>query len=322
MKAIYCTVMSRPFVPRALALQDSIARHSPDAKFAFYCIDGETAALLNTFELKNAQVFAPNEFETPALRAVKTSLNPGEYCWTCKSVALLHAFATDPLLDWAVWVDSDMFAFADPNQALEAYAGASVVLTLHRFSWPEIAAYEPIVGRFNAGYVAVRNSKEGHAALTWWMRRCLESCSDEPTSENYADQKYLEQMPELFPNVVGSSHVGLNCAPWNVIGQNVAGGSEGVLVSNSPLLLYHFQGLKVVRYWAFDLYTSKMALPDIVRQEVYRPYVTALVTQMRKVAARAEDPQLGIDGHFAGLRGFYLAVKQFVWSRNMVLHFS
>src|SRR5258708_37514816 len=85
MKSIYCTVMSRPFVPRALTLQDSIARHSPDAQFAFFCIDDATAALLKTFDLKNAWIVAPDEFETPALRAVKPSLKPSEYCWTCKS---------------------------------------------------------------------------------------------------------------------------------------------------------------------------------------------------------------------------------------------
>jgi hypothetical protein len=322
MKSIYCTVMSRPFVPRALALQDSIARHAPDALFAFFCIDDATAALLRSLDLKNARVLAPDEFETPALRVLKPALSESELCWTCKSVALQHAFAVMPELDWAVWVDADMFAFSNPDNALAAYAKSDVLLTPHRFAWPEIAAYEPVVGRFNAGYIAFRNTDGGHAILNWWRERCFESCSGQPGDDKYADQKYLECMPGLFPNVAESTSPGLNSAPWNIVGQVVERNEGRVLVSNSPLLLYHFQGFRVIRPWAFDFYASKAALPKIVKDEIYRPYVKALIAQMQSVARKTATPSFGVDGGFSGVGGLYNLALTLARSPNVALQFS
>jgi hypothetical protein len=54
-----------------------------------------------------------------------------------------------------------MYAFDDPNKALETYADANILLTPHRFSFQEVAVLEPIVGRFNAGYVAAREARGG-----------------------------------------------------------------------------------------------------------------------------------------------------------------
>jgi hypothetical protein len=315
--------MGRAFVPRALTLQQSIVRRSPNSHFAFYCMDNATAALLKTFDLQNARILIPDEFETPAFREVKHRLNPGEYCWTCKSIALLHQLTTDPGLDWAVWVDADMYAFDDPNKALETYADANVLLTPHRFSFQDVAVLEPIVGRFNAGYVAARNTKVGRAALDWWLARCIESCSATPTDGNYADQKYLERMPSLFSGVAESSLAGLNCAPWNVIGKSIEAHGDRVAVASSPLLIYHFQGLRVLRQWAFDLYPSKdVALPASLKQHVYRPYLTALIEQMQNVARRPNKPPSGVDNDFLGLRGWYVGAKQFARSLNATVQFS
>jgi hypothetical protein len=322
MKSIYCTVMSRPFVPRALTLRLSIARHAPDALFAFFCIEDATAALLRTFDLKNALVLAPGDFETPELRAIKPTLTASELCWTCKSVALQHSFATMPGLEWAVWVDADMFAFGNPDDALLDYADADVLLTPHRFAWPEIAGYEPSVGRFNAGYVAFRNTEGGRAILDWWRARCFESCSAAPTGDKYADQKYLERVPGLFPNVAESALAGLNCAPWNIIGQVVERNNDGIRIANSPLLLYHFQGFRVMRPWAFDFYASKAALPKIVKNEIYRPYAKALIAQMRIVARQTATPSFGVDGGFAGAGGLCKLALNLARSPNMAFQFS
>jgi hypothetical protein len=317
MKTIYCTVMSRPFVPRALALQESIARHSPTAQFAFFCTDDAVADFLRALDLKRAHIFAPIEFETRELLAVKPSLSQGEYCWTCKSVALFHVFGRFSDLDWAVWVDSDMYAFDDPDKALLAYPDADVLLTPHRFAWAEIAAMEPVVGRFNAGYAAFRNNPGGHEVLRWWQARCLESCSTKPGSDTYADQKYLERIPGRFAKIAESELPGLNCAPWNIIGQPVTRDAGCVAVSGAPLLLYHFQGFRVMRAWAFDFYAAKVALPKVVKDEIYWPYAKALMAQTRNVARPAS---FGIDTGFSGLRGWLRLGRRVMTHPNVALN--
>ena len=300
MPSIYCTVLSKPFVARALALQQSLVRMAPDVLFGFYCIDDATAPFLRSLNPKNSLIFSPDDFETPALRSIKYVVTPTEYCWTCKSVALLHALGTVAGLDWAVWVDSDMFAFGNPDKALESCHGADVLLTPHRFSTPAFKAFEPSVGRFNAGYAAFRNNEGGRAALNWWRDRCFEDCSAAPMGKKYGDQKYLEDMAALFDRVAVADGAGLNCAPWNVLGLPIEDGVSGVKVAQTPLLLYHFQGLKVVRRWLFDLYGSaSVALPQNIRRLIYMPYIAALVEQVDAVATLGNGDFIGIDAEFS-----------------------
>jgi hypothetical protein len=318
MNSVYCTVISQRFVSRALALQESLANVAPDATFFFYCIDDTTAPLLRSLNLAKARVFGPKDFETPALLEIKKNVTQTEYCWVCKSVALLHAMDKLPKVDWAVWVDSDMFAFGNPDCVFKLYPTANVLLTPHRFSTPEFKAFEPNVGRLNAGYAAFKRSAEGRAALMWWRERCFEACSRTLTADAYGDQKYLERMRDLHANVVEVDFAGLNCAPWNVFGATVRSGDNGITVSSLPLLLYHFQGLKMIRSWLFDLYDSlHFKLPADLRRLIYKPYLSALAKQADKIEKASNQRLSGFDGEFAGARGLYVAFKRLTWSKNM-----
>jgi hypothetical protein len=321
-RAAYCTIINASFAPRALALQRSIAKRSPDAWFAFYCVDDATAALLRRHAGPHVLVIPPAAYESAPLRAAKARLRLNEYCWTCKPAILLHALKTMPELQWAVWLDSDMLAFGDLDEELRRHPEASAVLTPHRFSLPEFAAYEPAVGRFNAGYAAFHNTAEGLAALRWWMDRCLEGCPAVPADGRYADQKYLDEVPRLFTDVVASDSVGLNCAPWNLFEKRIDRAGNGVTVGGTPLLLYHFQGLKIIRDWAFDLYGARRRLPSAARKIIYAPYLRALASQIRAVATDSREPWAGIDRDFVGHLGLLRAAKRLLWSTNLVVRFA
>lgn len=316
MKVVYCTVLNAAFVPRALALQRSIAAHTPNATFAFFCIDDAAATLLRDLAPSKAWIVAPAEFETARLLAVKPRLKLNEYCWTCKPFALHHALDRDAGIDWAVWLDADMFTFGDLDSPLRALPDANVALTPHSFT-PEFAAYEPEVGRYNAGYVAFRNSADGRAALEWWTQRCLEECSAKPVNDTYADQKYLNELPTLFPAVAELSSLAMNAAPWNILGKTVGHDGTGPTMSGVPLLLYHYQAMRVMRHWAFDLYASRTKLPPAARQFIYRPYADALRAQLREVSRRVDDHLFGVDGEFAGAGSLMRTAKHLAWARNI-----
>ena len=131
MKVVYCTVLNAAFVPRALTLQRSIAAHTPNANFAFFCIDDAAVTLLRDLAPSKAWIVAPSEFETARLLAVKPRLKLNEYCWTCKPFTLSHALDRDAGVDWAVWLDADMFTFGDLDSPLRAVPDANVAMTPH-----------------------------------------------------------------------------------------------------------------------------------------------------------------------------------------------
>jgi hypothetical protein len=321
-RAIYCTVIDTAFVPRALALQRSIALHSPNAVFAFYCLDRATADVLQTCGLPQAKVVPVQDYETESLKLAKATRKLNEYCWTCKPAVLLHALGSYTGMDWAVWLDADMLAFGNLDSEFCRHPDASVILTPHRFSLPEFLAYERTAGAFNAGYVAFRNDSDGLAALNWWTGKCLEGCPAIPDRNRFADQKYLDAMAQMFPRVASSQSLGLNCAPWNVFEKEVEGRDGMITVAGAPMLLYHFQGLKIIREWVFDLYGARLRLPQAVRRLVYAPYLDALVAEMRNLAHKSERPSTGIDRDFVGPRGLFRGARRLRQSANLVVKFN
>lgn len=306
-------------MPRALALQRSIARHCPEAVFGFFCIDDAAADLLHSLDLDRSWIVTGSDFETDSLRALRATVKLNEYCWACKPVALRYALVADRMLDWAVWLDADMLAFGDLDSALAAKPNSHVALTPHDFS-SEFAHLEPVVGRFNAGYVAFRNTNEGRQALDWWFERCMESCPATPTEGRYADQKYLDGIATRFDYVAQLSADHVNAAPWNAFRKPMSERAGQVLIDRAPLLLFHFQGLKIIRHWLFDLYASaNVRLSKDVRKYIYAPYVTALSQAMADVSRTAGN-DCGIDREF--VRGWSVidALKRLSWSKNMTFH--
>ncbi len=196
MKTLYATVIDANFVLRALALRQSLEPYIENKTFAFFCTDDTAADALERLNLGNSRVLRPGQFETEDLLRVRGTRSANEYCWTVKPAALLQSMDMDGNLDWVVYVDADMMAFSDPDEALvEAHrAHASALLTPHNFSGTEFSGLEKTVGRFNAGYVAFRCTPEGREILGCWFERCLEKCSRIPDEHSYGDQKYLDDM--------------------------------------------------------------------------------------------------------------------------------
>ena len=57
-------------------------------------------------------------------------------------------------------------------------------------------------GTYNVGWVSIRNDPPGRACLEWWQARCLEWCYDRVEDSKYADQRYLDDWPSRFEQVV------------------------------------------------------------------------------------------------------------------------
>jgi hypothetical protein len=275
--SVYCTIFDAAYLARALALHSSLLEANSRSRFVFVCMDVLSAELLGKLRLERATVMPYEKFGTPALDSVRPSRSRGEFCWTCKPFALLHLARVLPQADWLVYVDTDMMFFDDPDLALPG-PKAHYLLAPHRFH-PAFAEYAVTAGTHNAGYVAMRNTSEGRSAIEWWGERCLESCSVVMTETTYADQRYLDRMPALFPFGESSAHAGLDAAPWNIERYDVTGGAAenaGVRLDDAPLLLYHFQSLRILNGWLVDLYAGNRRLPETVRRLIYGPYLRRL----------------------------------------------
>lgn len=272
MKAVYVTVVSSQYAAYAMAVARALALHN--RKLVVYAVDDGVSRLLDGLLPDGCQVLRLSDYEDYVLAGIRTQRTETEFCWTIKSVALDHVLELYPETEWAVYLDSDMMIYEDPDRALPL--DGDILLTLHQPSTPHFASFIASVGRYNAGYIAFRNTRRGRTALTWWRNQCMDSCSALPSSRGYGDQRYLDELAG-FPGAVENTHVGLNAAPWNIIGKTVREEGDLILIDGEPLFVYHMQGFRALGGRIFDLYSGQCRLPVSVRETIYRRYVTHLI---------------------------------------------
>jgi hypothetical protein len=312
MNTTYATIADAHYIVRAWALYRSFGSNlDPAHRFHFYCMDQAAAEILSALRPANAAIIPYDSFATPELDAVRAVRAVNEFCWTCKPAILGHALKGDPAPSWAVYLDSDMMAFADLQPALTEAGDACVVVTPHRWSDPWFARSEDIAGSFNAGCIAFKNSASGREMLEWWLIRCIEACPAVPQEDIYADQKYLDRLPVLFGDAVhASTHPGFNAAPWNIEKYHLERTGGQPVIDGRPLMLFHFQGLRIHGRRFFDLYSGLRRVRPDIRDIIYRPYIRALAAAYDEIATVYPGFSLGVQP--LGLRQWLSQAKRVV----------
>jgi len=244
----YCTLFDANYLPRGLALYESLRRHESGSRLRVFCMDGATKSILDRFELPDLVPIALEELEEhdPELRAVKDDRTPLEYCWTATPSVALYSLEREPEIDLITYLDADLYFFSSAQPLFDEMDGDAVMIVPHRYA-PETAHLEATSGIYNVELVSFRRDEDGLRALRWWRERCLEWCYYRVEDGKLGDQKYLDDWPERFPGVHVLEHVGGGLAPWNVSRYRIHERGGEVMVDDVPLVFYHFHSLKLFR---------------------------------------------------------------------------
>ena len=146
-------------------------------------------------------------------------------------------------------------------------------------------------GIYNVGWVSVRRRDDGIAALRWWRERCIEWCYDRVEGDRFADQRYLDRLPELFAGVHVIEHLGANLAPWNFADLPASNGATDRWRSRGDIRCCSFiftgsSAAAVIISTATALYHAPF--PELMRQQIYR----ALRRRARRTPKRTVSPYL------------------------------
>lgn len=317
-RSVYCTIFDLNHLSQALTLYRSLINHNETALFAFICIDAESLDLLKKLNLDRALIFSDNNFLTTELELVRNTRSRGEYCWTCKPLALQFLAKTIPYIDWFVYLDADTMLFSDPDSVLPG-ENLHYVISPHRF-YKDFCGFQRRVGRFNAGFFAVRSTYNGHSVINWWAERCLESCSVIANNGCFADQGYLDQLPLIFPYGHSDPPIGLNAGPWNIDNYMIQVDGDKVLVNDSYLILYHFQGLRFLSRQVVDLYSSNRKLRQEVQRNIYISYLMKLLDSRNYLEGMGMPIKSGEVGwsNISGSKKFYMLINFFLGRRNFM----
>ena len=239
----YCTILSTNYLPRALALADSLRRHEDGARLRILFIDiGSDDGLP---QLTGVECLSTASLGLPRRTLLHLAMD-------YDLVEL--ATAVKPLLLKALLEENDQVAYLDPDTyltspmvelspALQATAGG-ILLTPHflRPAPPDAEISEGhmlLVGVYNLGFCAV--DRRAREFLDWWWSHLRNECLWDPLSGLFVDQKWMDIGSTLFQ--AGSlRHAGYNVGVANLPERPLALDSDGYYISTGGerLRLFHF----------------------------------------------------------------------------------
>jgi hypothetical protein len=290
-KRVYCTYFDHNYLSRGLALYHSLQRHAPGARLWVLCLSEACYRALVALDLANLVPRRLADFEAadPEVAATRPDRSLIEYYFTCSPAWKLYVLNNESDVEWVTYLDSDLFFFASPEPIYAEMKDAAFGIIPHHFT--RRLADMRRFGIYNVGWVSVRRCETGIAALRWWRERCIEWCYDFVDGDRFADQRYLDRLPGMFPGVHVIEHLGANLAPWNLADLRLEWRDDTVLVEGRyPLLFFHFHGVKRSGRYYFNSHRVFHApFPNLVRRHIYQPYVAALAAAELEAASHLED---------------------------------
>jgi hypothetical protein len=293
----FCTYFDRNFLTKGLTLYRSLRSHSSrDFTFWVLCLDDFTHKTLTKLELLGLRPISMSEFENgdDELLNAKSNRSRVEYFFTCTPSLVLFVRRRNPEIETVTYMDADLFFFSDLEPIFSSFKSRSILIIPHRY--PAEHRHLEQYGIYNVGLLSFRNDANGKECLEWWRARCLEWCYDRVEDGRFADQKYLDDWPQRFPNVMVLDHKGANLAPWNVFQYRVTQNDRHVLIDGQELIFYHFHRLKRLNRWFCDPGLSQFRshrVPREVRDWIYKPYLHELDRTWKWAQSKAPETEPG-----------------------------
>lgn len=289
----FCTYFDLQYAAAGIAMLQSLQRHCPGSEVTVLCLDEALAPILEAEFGLGVKLMFMHELETaqPSLTAVPKH----DELW--ERYAMIKPFLIDCLLsrlpkdEILVFIDADIFLFADPEPLFAELASGSVAISPHRFN--EESQILNRYGRYNAGFSLWRHDMTARRVVQEWRDDCAAWCRNSPEPDGrFMDQGYLTRWPERYTGVVVLGHPGENLAPWNVGSHQLSFDGSRVRVDGCLLIFFHFSGIHLASdgHWK-TYYNSRAMAQKLVLEQIFRPYLETL----NAISERLRDLH-GIDG--------------------------
>jgi hypothetical protein len=309
----FCTYFDCHYLARALVLYDSLKRSCGEFQIWMLCMDEESYAELARLQLPEVNLLKLDELErddAPLLQA-KSNRSRLEYYFTCTPSLPRFILKRNSDVDLITYLDSDLYFFSNIEPLFDEISDRSIAIIAHRFS--EAFRKWEWNGIYNVGWVTFRRDEFGMSCLEWWRERCLEWCYDRIENNRFADQKYLDDWPTRFQNVVVLQHKGANLAPWNVGNYKLTLRDGAIFVDDQPLIFFHFHAFKQLAGWIYDTQLAKYKVvpSNIVVRNIFAPYVREVISRSEELGPACSAALRSVRKNPSGLlSGFAKALKR------------
>ncbi|MCF7687231.1 MAG: hypothetical protein K9N01_02910, partial [Cephaloticoccus sp.] len=287
----YCTPLDSEYLPRGLALHQSLLRHAGEFVLTILALDEAAALDLRAKNLPQVQVLDLSELldAHPQLAAARTDREAPEFFATCKPWLLWHLLSSIPAGQWLTLLDADQFFYSTPEPIFKSLAAASIAIVPHQYA--PVLEHLTAYGRYDSGWVSLRHDAAGKRCAADWAERCARWCFRILETTRYLDQKYLDVWPVHYKEATVISPAGTLAGPWRLKNQSVSATEHGPKIGDDAIVCYHFSDLTHLGSGLYDAGLHRYDLDPTpeVREVLYRPYLQQLPD---RTGPGALDPDL------------------------------
>lgn len=279
---IFFTIVSRNYQAYALTLMQSLAAQHPHSHRYVAVADRDLG--IDELADRGFDTIGIDELGLPDFDAfvfrydileLNTALKPYVFRW------LRKRHSSEAL----VYLDPDIDVLAPLSSVEDALAqGALAVLTPH-LNAPMTDGGHPgelaILGSgtYNLGFVAIGAHPAADALIHWWADKLEFGCVADPAAGLFTDQKWMDLVPGLFPDVRILRDDGCNLAYWNLAQRAVAQRDGHWYANDRPLAFVHYSGVDVDRPQLFSRHQDRYRAGNIgALRSLYDDYLRRLAS--------------------------------------------
>lgn len=251
---VYTSICAN-YLPKAMALAESVKRHIPDALFVLCLVERELPAQAATFPHFDRVILAKDagweDFDAFMFRHTIV-----EASTAVKPRFMIHLTEVYPSEDKFVYLDPDVLVYSDFKELRRLLDEHTIVLAPHllRPGNIDMEISSLAHGTFNLGFLAVRRSDNAARFLDWWAQRLFLFCYDDKGRGIFTDQRWIDLAPSFFDTHILKHH-GYDFATWSLLGSDLRDLDGQLVVNGDPLRFIHFSGLdsgtidKAIGWW-------------------------------------------------------------------------
>lgn len=275
-KLAACTIVSKNYIAFARVVAQSFLAAEPEGRFFVLLVDRndghldpaeEPFTLVEVEELENIP-------ELPAFLFKYTLLE----CNTAVKPFFLEYLFERYELENLVYFDPDILITGSLDALRRRVTDHAIVLTPHLTHPIDDGAHPDELailqaGAYNLGFIGLGGGEMTRRLLRWWQDRLYDQCLVRVERGLFVDQKWIDLVPGLFPDISVITHPGYNVAYWNLHGRTVTRDGDAWRSNGEELVFFHFSGIQPESLEHVSKHQDRFRLGDLGEAaDLYRLY--------------------------------------------------
>jgi len=255
---IFYTSICSNYLPKAMALAESVKRYCPNAYFVLCLVERQVpdvaAAYPHFDEIVLAKDAGWGNFDSFMFRHSIV-----EASTAVKPRFMQHLIERYQEESKFVYLDPDVLVYSNLAELEALLDDESIVLCPHllRPGNIDMEISSLAHGSYNLGFLAVSRTQNAIDFLDWWAERLFLFCYDDKSRGIFTDQKWIDLVPSFFDAHILKHH-GYDFATWSLLGSDMRQVDGRYMINGDPLRFIHFSGLdsgtidKAIGWWLTD----------------------------------------------------------------------